>query len=75
MKRTFSHYYVVSKKEGKKQMVVAHSKDDETGEEYFKFMDKKKAIALMESEKKITPDYQFCVMKEPTSYSEATKWI
>lgn len=75
MNRTFSHYYVVSKKEGEKQMIVAHSKDKKTGEEYYKFIDKKKAVAFMEAEKKITPDYQFCVMKESTSYSEATKWI
>lgn len=75
MKRTFTHYYVVSKKEGEKEMIVSHSKDDETGEDYYKFLDKKKAIDLMNAEKMSTPDYSFCVMKESTSYEEATKWI
>lgn len=73
MKHSFTHYYVQSKKANGNDnpQVVAHSKDAETGELYYKFIDKKKANKLLSDEKKISPEYQYRVIKEITTYEES----
>jgi hypothetical protein len=70
MKHSFTNYYVQSKKTDERPQIVCHSKDDETGEMYHKFLDKKKAVKLMEDEKKVSPEYKYRIMKETTTYEE-----
>jgi hypothetical protein len=75
MKHSFTHYYVQSKKvAGDEQpQIVGHSKDDETGEIYYKFLDIKKANKLLADEKLVSPEYKYRVIKEVTTYEE-TAW-
>lgn len=70
MKHTYTHYYLQSKKGDEQPKIVGHSKDEETGEVYYKFLDRKKAVKLMEDEKKVSPEYQYRIVKETTSYDE-----
>lgn len=43
MKNSFTHYYVQAQEEGQLPLIVVHSEDKETGEQYHKFLDRKKA--------------------------------
>ncbi len=74
MKQKLTHYYVQAQDGDKKPQIVCHTEDEETGELYHKFMDKKKAKKLLETEKKITPDVKFRVVKMTESY-ELGEWI
>lgn len=62
-KQSFTHYYVQAQKEGEAPEIVYHTYDKETDEYYYKFLERKKAKALAEAEKKITPEIKFRVVK------------
>ena len=74
MKKSFTHYYVQALEEGKAPQLVIHSEDKETGEQYYKFMDRVKALALAKAEKAITPDVKFRVMKCTETYQDS-EWF
>jgi hypothetical protein len=67
-KQSFTHYYVQAQKEGEAPKIVYHTHDKKTKEYYHKFLEKKKAKALAEAEKKITPDIKFRVVKCTETY-------
>ena len=73
-KQSFTHYYVQAQKEGEQPEIVHHTYDEEKKEYYYKFLDKKKAKALAEAEKKITPDVKFRVVKCVETY-EPDAWF
>ena len=73
-KQSFTHYYVQAQKEGEAPEIVYHTHDKKANEYYYKFLDKKKAKALADAEKKITPDVKFRVVKCTESY-DADAWI
>lgn len=70
MKHTFTHYFVQAKEEDKNPFIVCHSKDEETGELYHEFLDKKKANSLLEAEKKLTPTNKFRIIKRTEIFEE-----
>jgi hypothetical protein len=74
MKHSRTYYFVQAQKEGKEPEILYHSRDEETNEYYYKFMDKKKAKALAESEKKLIPEDNFRVVKCVEIF-EADEWI
>ena len=53
MKHSLTHYFLQSKLGDAPPEIVGHSQDDETKEIYHKFLDRKKAVKLMEDEKKV----------------------
>ena len=60
MKHSSKYYYIESK--GKDKIsIIGHSKDEKTGEIYYKFLDKKKALSLVEAERLISPEYKYRV--------------
>ncbi len=69
MKRSFTNYFLQSKKGDERPQIVGHSKD-KTGEIYHKFLDRKNAVKLMEDEKKVSPEYKYRIIKETTTYDE-----
>ena len=73
-KFSITHYYVQAQKEGEAPEIVYHTHDKETDEYYHKFIDRKKAKALAEAEKKITPDIKFRVVKCTETY-DADSWF
>lgn len=73
-KRSFTHYFVQAKEEDKAPMLVIHTIDDDTGEQYYKFLDKKKAFELAKTEKNISPNIKFRVMKCVETY-QAGEWL
>ena len=74
MKNSHTYYYVQSKENGKLPEIVYHSKDGGTGEYYYKFLNKQKALDLLNYEKKITPNVQFRLVKLVESYM-AGEWV
>lgn len=72
-KHSFIHYFVQVQKEGEFPMTVFHSQDEETKEFYHKFLDRKKANALLKAEKKASPDEKFRVVKCTETY-DAESW-
>lgn len=73
-KRSFTHYYVQAQKEGLDPEIVAHTYDKKTKEYFHKFLDRKKAQALAEAEKKATPNIKFRVVKCTETY-EPSAWF
>jgi len=73
-KHTHTHYYVQVLTEDGALQIVYHHHDEAKNEYYHKFVDKKKAKALAEAEKKITPADKFRVIKCTESY-DAGEWI
>jgi U3 small nucleolar ribonucleoprotein component len=79
MAQTLKHIYFsvqakIVNEEGKKEIQrVPHSQDDETGEHYFDFFDKKKAEALKKQSKKENPEAEFRVVKRTEIY-ELSEW-
>lgn len=67
-KQSFTHYYVQAQKEGEAPEIVYHTHDKKAKEYYHKFLDRKKAKALAEAEKKITPEIKFRVVKCTETY-------
>jgi len=70
MKHTHTHYFLQSKLKDGQPEIVGHSKDEETGEIYYKFLDRKKAVKLMEAEKKVSPEYEYRIVKCTETYDE-----
>ena len=70
MKHSFTHYFLQSKLGDAPPQIVGHSEDEETKEIYHKFLDRKKAVKLMEDEKKVSPEYKYRIVKETTTYDE-----
>lgn len=66
-------YWVQSKDEHGKEENVCHSKDDETGELYYQFLDRAKANKLIWAERKASPEYKYRVVKE-TKILELEPW-
>lgn len=73
-KQSFTHYYVQAHRDGELPGIVYHTYDEEEKEYHYKFLDKKKAKALAEAEKKITPDAKFRVVKCVETY-EVGAWF
>jgi len=74
MKHTSSHFYVQAQEKDNAPEIVHHTHNKEENEYYYKFIDRKKAQALAEAEKKITPNVKFRVVKHTTSI-EAKPWF
>jgi hypothetical protein len=74
MKKSFTHYFLQSKLGEALPQTVGHSEDEKTKEIYYKFLDRKKALKLMEDEKKINPEYKFRVVKCTESYEHGS-WL
>lgn len=72
MKHTSSYYYVESLVE-KSIKTIGHSADEETGEIYYKFLDRKKANNLLRDEKKLVPEFKYRVVKVTTTHN-AEQW-
>jgi predicted nucleotidyltransferase len=68
-KHSFTHYYVQAQKDNEAPEIVAHTYDKKTKEYFHKFLDRKKAQALAEAEKKSTPDIKFRVVKCTETYN------
>lgn len=51
-----THYYVQIKEKDKAPEILCHTYDKENDEYYHKFMDKKKALALIDKERPTHPD-------------------
>ena len=73
-KQSFTYYYVQAQKEGEAPEIVYHTHDKKAKEYYHKFIDRKKAKALAEAEKKITPEVKFRVVKLTETY-DADAWF
>ena len=67
-KQSFTHFYVQAQKEAEAPEIVYHTHDKKAKEYYHKFLDRKKAKALAEAEKKITPEVKFRVVKCTETY-------
>lgn len=64
MRLRVNHFWVESKdKEGKEQ-IVCHGKDEETGEMYHLFLTRSAASKLVAAEKKVSPEYQYRIVRE-----------
>ena len=74
VKNSFTHYYVQVQEEGKNPQIVYHTHDKKAKEYYHKFLDRKKANALADAEKKITPQHKFRVVKCVETYT-AGEWL
>lgn len=72
MKHSFTHYFLQSKLGDAPPQIVGHSEDEETKEIYYKFLDRKKAVKLMEDEKKVSPRYKYRIVKCTETYDEAS---
>ena len=73
-KQSFTSYYVQAQKEGNLPQIVYHTHDEETKEYYHEFLDRKKAKALAEAEKKLAPELKFRVVKFTKTY-DPQPWI
>ena len=73
-KQSFTHYYVQAQEEGGLLEIVSHTYDKKTKEYFHKFFDRKKAQALLEAEKKATPNVKFRVVKCVETY-DADSWV
>lgn len=56
-------YYFLQSRLNDKISNVGHSQDKKTKEIYYKFIDKKKCRKLMEEEMKVSPEYEYRIMK------------
>lgn len=70
MKHSFTYYFVQSKLGDAQPKIVGHSQDNETKEIYYKFLDRKKAIKLMEDKKKVSPKYTYRIVKYTETFNE-----
>ena len=68
MKHSTTYYFIQSVIEGNAPEIVGHGKDEETGEIFYKFLDKKKAKDLIVAEKKISPQYKYRLVKEVSNF-------
>lgn len=66
--QSFTYYYVQAQKVGLHPQIVHHTYNEKAKEDCYKFLDKKKAKALAEAEKKITPDVKFRIVKCVETY-------
>lgn len=66
MKHTSTEYCVQAIRDHK-LITLGHSQDKETGEVYTQFIDRKKAVALLKSEKQIYPEDNYRIVKETTT--------
>ena len=70
-KKSFTHYFLQSKLGDAPPQIVGHSEDEETKEIYYKFFDRKKAVKLMEDEKKVSLEYKYRIVKCTETYDES----
>ena len=73
MKHSSTYYFVQSKAENEDAKIVGHSTDDETGEVYYKFIDRSKATKLLKDEKKVAPELKYRIVKQTESL-ETSSW-
>lgn len=69
-KHSSIYYFIQSKLGDNPPQIIGHSEDEETREIYYKFMDKKKALKLIEEERKVSPQYKYRLVKCTTTYQE-----
>ena len=75
MSKSFTYYYVqLRKSESDLPEILQHGKDDDTGEVYYEFFDKKQAKKHADQGKKDYPDYQIRIMKRMDTYTEG-EWF
>lgn len=67
-KVSFTHYFVQARKEGELPLLVTHTTDEETGEHYYKFINRSKAKEFANAEKKKAPDVMFRIVKCTETY-------
>lgn len=73
-KKSFTHYYVQAQKEGELPEIVYHTYVEETKEYFHKFLNKSKAQKLTNTEKELTPDVKFRIVKCIETY-DAGDWF
>jgi hypothetical protein len=56
-------YYFLQSRLNDHVQTVGHSKDEETGEIYTKFINRKDCKKLMLDEMKVSPEYEYRIMK------------
>jgi hypothetical protein len=66
MKHSSTVYWIESIDKKGKESVVGHSQDDKTKEVYYKFLDRKKALKLIDDERKVSPEYRYRLVKQTT---------
>lgn len=71
-KTSFTHYYVQAQEDNELPEIVSHTYDTKTKEYLYKFLDRKKAQALLAAEKKATPNVKFRVVKCTETYDVGT---
>lgn len=71
---TFTYYYVQAKTKGDFPQIIYHTYDEKRNEYFYKFLDKKKAQDLADSEKKTNPNENFRIVKLIEKYI-AGEWI
>ncbi len=72
MKHSLTHYFLQSILGDALPQIVGHSQDEETKEIYYKFLDRKKAVKLMEDEKKVSPEYKYRIVKCTVTYENGS---
>jgi hypothetical protein len=72
-KKSFTHYYVQAQEEGGLPEIVCHTYHKKKKEHYHKFLERKKAQALLEAEKVATPNVKFRIVKCVETY-DAGAW-
>jgi len=68
-----SYFWVQSMKEGHLPEIVPHSKDDETGEDYYQFLSRAKANKHLKEVKKGDPNRKYRVVRQVVQYF-STNW-
>ena len=69
-----TYYYVQALEKGKQfPVVVIHSVREKTGEEFYKFLEKKQAVELLKQEKEAAPKVKYRLVKLVESY-EIGEW-
>lgn len=66
MKSTWTIYWVESMKDDKRSY-VGHSQDKTTGEVHYKFLERSKALKMIQDEKKLSPEYKYRLVKQTTT--------
>lgn len=72
-KHSITHFFVQSLIDGT-PAIVYHTHDVKTNEFHYKLMDRKKAKALIEAEKKFTPQIKFRIVKCVETY-DSDQWV
>lgn len=73
-KKSYTHYYVQAREEGRMPQRVVHTTNEKTQEHYYKFADRKMAQELLEVEKQSAPNVKFRIVKCTETF-ESGSWV